>query len=136
MVYGTNIRLPYHFFHQTEPKITKDPFTFVEKLKRDMNDFQQTQSSNHHKQKIFLFKKLHDCSHALVRIDGYKKPLQPNYDGPYLVLKRDNKFFTLQIKGKEKVISIDRLKPCFEMPEINSVNNKPTKYVSFATKHS
>lgn len=34
MVYGINIRLPYHFFNATKPDANKDP----EKLKRDMND--------------------------------------------------------------------------------------------------
>lgn len=75
--------------YPTEPDSTKDPFPFVEKLKRNTNDLQPTPSSNHHKQKIFLFKDLHTCSHVFVRKNGYKKPLQPNYDGPYEVLQRD-----------------------------------------------
>lgn len=131
MVYGSTIRLPYHFFHNTEANKTSDPFTFVEKLKRIMDNIQPVPSSNHHKQKIFLFKNLKECSHAFVRKDGYKKPLQPNYDGPFEVLQRNSKFFTLKIKGKEKVISVDRLKPCFQMPDINSVIKTTSKHVHF-----
>lgn len=132
MVYGTNIRLPYHFFHKTDKNPTKDPFTFVEKLKRHMDDLQPVPSSNHHKQKIFIFKELKDCSHVFVRKDGYKKPLQPCYDGPYEVISRDSKFFTLKIKGKDKVISIDRLKPCFEISELIPINSiKEAKNVTF-----
>lgn len=130
MLYGSTIRLPYHFFHNTTSNKSSDPFTFVEKLKRIMNDIQPVPSSNH-KQKIFLFKNLRDCSHVFVRKDGYKKPLQPNYDGPFEVLQRDSKYFTLIIKGKTKVISIDRLKPCFEIPDINSVMTKTLKHVTF-----
>lgn len=65
-----------------------------------------------------------------VRKDGYNKPLQPNYDGPFEVLKRDKKFFTLKIK----VISIDRLKPCFEISDhlsVNLIHKKTTKHVTF-----
>lgn len=72
MVYGSSIRLPYHFFHNTERNLTKDSFTFVEKLKRHVDHIQPVPSSNHHKQKIFVFKDLKTCSHAFVRKDGYK----------------------------------------------------------------
>lgn len=134
MVYGSNIRLPYHFFHNTVANPTKDPFTFVEKLKRHMDDIQPVPSSNHQKQKIFIHKHLSASSHAFVRKDGYKKPLQPACEGPYEILNRNDKFFTLKIKGKEKIISIDRLKPCFHFPELtsaNSIHKKPIKRVTF-----
>ena len=42
-----------------------------------------------------------------------KKPLQPPYDGPYFVLNRTDKHFTLDIDGKKKVVSLDRLKPAY-----------------------
>lgn len=133
MVYGTNIRFPYHFFHEAENGKTKDPFTFVERLKRAMNELQPTPSSNHHKQKNFVFKELKNCSHVFVRKDGYKKPLQPNYDGPFEVLNRNDKYFSLNIKGKTLNISIDRLKPCFDFPEINLISEiKKKKHVTFA----
>ena len=134
MVYGSTLRLPYHFFNITKANPTKDPFLYVEKLKRIMDDLQPIPSSNHHKQKIFVFKEMKDCTHVFVRKDGYKKPLQPNYEGPFEVLKRDKKYFTLKIKNNEKVISIDRLKPCFQLSE-NYVIQNPTvkikKHVTF-----
>ncbi len=138
MVNGSTIRLPYHFFNNTEANTTKDPFTFVERLKRQMDNIQPVPASNHQKQKIFIFKHLSTCSHAFVRKDGYKKPLQPNYDGPYEILKRDNKFFTLKIKNKDKVISIDRLKPCFELSDsisVNSFHKQPIKKVTFSLEN-
>ena len=48
-----------------------------------------------------------------VRHDAVKKPLQQPYDGPYQVISRAAKHFTMEIKGKQEVISIDRLKPAF-----------------------
>ncbi|GFR07393.1 fringe glycosyltransferase [Trichonephila clavata] len=42
-----------------------------------------------------------------------KKPLQTPYDGPYLVLKRTEKMFTIEKNGKHSTINIDRLKPAF-----------------------
>ncbi|KFM59173.1 hypothetical protein X975_12396, partial [Stegodyphus mimosarum] len=38
-----------------------------------------------------------------------------SYLGPYLVKKRFEKFFDVEVSGKIKRISIDRLKPCFSL---------------------
>ena len=56
---------------------------------------------------------LNNCHFVFVRHDVVKKPLQPPYDGPFRVLKRHNKYFTLDINGHEKVVSLDCLKPAF-----------------------
>ncbi len=51
------------------------------------------------------------CTHVFVRHDAVKKPLQQPYDGPYEVLKRNDKFYTVDIKGRHDTVSLDRLKP-------------------------
>ena len=43
--------------------------------------------------------------------DSVRKPLQPPYTGPYKVIARKDKYFTIVVNGKEQNISIDRLKP-------------------------
>ena len=49
--------------------------------------------------------------HVFIHHDAVRKPLQRSYDGPFKVIKRHDKHFTLDIKGSQSVISIDRLKP-------------------------
>ncbi|GFS56882.1 uncharacterized protein TNIN_427011 [Trichonephila inaurata madagascariensis] len=51
------------------------------------------------------------CSSALT--DSVRRSLQPPYHGPYKVINRSDKVFTLFFKGKNVNVSIDRLKPCF-----------------------
>ncbi|GFY60779.1 uncharacterized protein TNIN_107321 [Trichonephila inaurata madagascariensis] len=65
------------------------------------------------KRKPFKFKDLKDCSHVFVHTDSVRRSLQPPYHGPYKVINRSDKVFTLFIKGKNVNVSIDRLKPCF-----------------------
>ena len=54
--------------------------------------------------------KLSTATHVFVRRDAVRKPLQPPYDGPYLVLKRTDKHFTV---SRHDTVSVDRLKPAY-----------------------
>ena len=51
------------------------------------------------------------CSHVWIRRDGHVKLLTPLYDGPFLVLSRTEKTFTLQVGTRMQVVSVDHLKP-------------------------
>ena len=50
-----------------------------------------------------------------VRHDAVKRPLQQPYDGPYLVLDRSDRFYTLDLNGHTDTVSIDRLKPAYRL---------------------
>ena len=58
----------------------------------------------------FISHDLHSSSHVFVRDDSTRKPLQPPYRGPYKVLNRADKYYTLDINGHKETVSIDRLK--------------------------
>ncbi|KAK3784250.1 hypothetical protein RRG08_031634 [Elysia crispata] len=49
-----------------------------------------------------------DC--VYVRKDSHRHPLQRPYDGPYRVLNKSDKYFTLDVKGRTETVSIDHLK--------------------------
>jgi len=48
---------------------------------------------------------------VFVKVGGHKPPLDPQYAGPYLVVSRGLKVFTVDIGGRAEVVSVDRLKP-------------------------
>ena len=54
---------------------------------------------------------LQQASHVYVRRGGSLPPLAPPYVGPYRVIKRTDKWFLLDVGGKEEKVSTDRLKP-------------------------
>ncbi|XP_065355319.1 uncharacterized protein LOC135949809 [Calliphora vicina] len=111
LVYGTTIRLPCDLLqNSTEFAPNSD---FVQNLKTQMNMLKPVDVKHKSNKSVFLHKNLESCSFVFVRNDAVKKPLQQPYDGPYRVLKKADKFFTLDINGCSKVISIDRLKPAF-----------------------
>ncbi|GFY67821.1 uncharacterized protein TNIN_341451 [Trichonephila inaurata madagascariensis] len=110
LLYGESIRLPCDFFEDT---LFQPQSEFVQTLKATIKDFKPVPFSYHSKQKLFIFKDFKDCSHVFVCTDSVRRSLQPPYHGPYKIINRSDKDFTLFIKGKNVNVSIDRLKPCF-----------------------
>lgn len=52
-----------------------------------------------------------------LRYYAARNPLQPPFDGPYKVIQRDDKHFTVDINNKMLRVSIDQLKPAFVVPD-------------------
>eukprot|EP00794_Sanderia_malayensis_P005074 gene5074-biopygen4133 len=109
LVYGTTLRLPGQFF--TPTTITDlDPHVYSHRLQFTMDKLRpvslrpQTPSAH-------LPQDLATCTHVFARHDAVRKPLQQPYDGPFKILRHNEKHFTLEIKSKPQTISLDRLKP-------------------------
>ncbi|GFQ93956.1 transposon Ty3-I Gag-Pol polyprotein [Trichonephila clavata] len=111
LVYGSPLRLPAEFFET--PSLNVDPHEFLKNLRAVMDQLKPVATISHGSKKVFVHPGLKTCSHVFVRHDAVKKPLQTPYDGPYLVLKRTEKMFTIEKNGKHSTINIDRLKPAF-----------------------
>jgi len=52
-----------------------------------------------------------DASWVYIHKGGSLKPLENRYEGPFRVVRRDPKTFTVQRGGTEEIVSKDRLKP-------------------------
>ena len=96
MVYGTTLCLPGEFFSPS-PQPPVEATDYVSRLKSRM--LQLCASSPHHTNRRSLIDKaLTTCTHIFIRHDAVRKPLQPPYDGPYLVVKRSDKFIPLTLE--------------------------------------
>ncbi|XP_055938154.1 uncharacterized protein LOC129968323 [Argiope bruennichi] len=117
MVYGENITLPGEFFAANIQHML--PGTFINDLQNVMKlmKLKETQRKSH--PKIFVHKDLESTFHVFLRIDGVRKPREPPYEGPYFVINRTPKYFTLRIKNKEVNVTIDRLKAAYPLPQEN-----------------
>lgn len=129
LVYGTTLRLPGEFLRD---KTLSQPQTdFVKQLTETMLQISPSSTSNHDSSKFFIFKKLADASHVFVRNDKVRAALQPPYDGPYPVVSRKSKYYTIQINRNKVNISINRLKPAFV-----ETNNDDFENDSFSNQSS
>ena len=113
LVYGTTLRLPGEFFDESKAEATPDPTCYVTRLRNVMYHLQATPVRKQKATNVYVSPTLKSCSHVFIRHDAVRKPLQKPYDGPYKVLKRTDKHFTIDINGHNEVVSIDRLKPAF-----------------------
>ena len=111
LVYGTTLRLPGEFFDASKSDRTADPVEYVSKLRDFMQQLHATPTRFPHQRSTYVDPALTACTHVYVRHDAVRSPLQPPYDGPFEVIKRQGKSYTLLIKGHERTVSLDRLKP-------------------------
>lgn len=109
LVYGTSLRLPGEFFipHNASGD---DPSSYVQQLKGTTQILRCTPTRKPNHTSSHIDDSLHSSSHVFVQQDAIKKPLQTPYDGPFKVLDRSPKYFTLDLNGCKDTVGVDRLK--------------------------
>ena len=124
LVYSTTLRLPGEFFNASKSDGMADPVEYVSKL-RDFMQQLRAPTRFPHQRSIYVDPVLTACTHVFVRHDEVRSPLQPPCDGPYEVIKRQGKSYTLLIKGHERAVSLDRLKPAHMEQTLTNDNPQP-----------
>jgi hypothetical protein len=100
---------------------------FVNRVKERINKINPQSIVRHGTRKVFVFRELAPTPYIFLRNDTVKGPLQPPYDGPYKVIERGDKNFKILVNIKNTIVSIDRLKPAFIVPdEIEQKLNEPS----------
>ena len=108
LVYGTTLRLPGEFF--VPAAAPSDPPSYVSTLKSSMQLLRAT-PPRPARRATYVSLALSSCTHVFIQHDATRKPLQQPYDGPYKVLKQDDKHFVFDINGRHDTVFLDRLKP-------------------------
>lgn len=111
LVYGTTLRLPGEFFTRGGDETPISAGDYASRLRDIMCKLRATPPRPPTPRPTYVHPALWSCSHVFVRRDAVARPLQPPYDGPFQVLNRSSKQFTVDIRGRREVISIDRVKP-------------------------
>ena len=105
---------PARWVFNTDPSLhLLDPSQYITHFKSVMSKLKAVPVRKQTPRDIYIRDDLSSCTHVYVRHDGVQKPLQPLYDGPFKVIKRNSKYFTLNIGNGHDTISLDRLKPAY-----------------------
>ena len=112
LVFGTTLRLPGEFITPISSCEHLDPSNYVHRLKQIMQSLHPVVPRVRHRPS-HLPLDLTTCTHVFLRRDAVRKPLQPPYDGPFRVVSRADKHFTLDINGRQDTVTVDRLKVAY-----------------------
>lgn len=108
MVYGTTLQIPGQFVAEKSCSVNND---WVSNFCEQMQNLQTSKVARHGRNSVYIPQDIASCTHVFLRNDAVLKPLQRPYNGPYFVIRRNDKTFTIKINNTEKVVSIDRVKP-------------------------
>lgn len=111
LVLGEKMRLPGEFFSESQPTPANE---LVRQLAQSFADLRPVPTAWHRRydaERPFVSPSLRTATHVFVRVDAHRPPLTPPYRGPYPVLRREDKFFVIENRGKEDTVAVDRLKP-------------------------
>ncbi|XP_064475085.1 uncharacterized protein LOC135389055 [Ornithodoros turicata] len=113
LVFGTTLRLPADFWRPGQTEQPVPPADYVHGLRRFFRQLAPTPPRQPTTVPDFVPQDLKSCTHAFLRRDAVRRPLAPHYDGPFRVLCRSDKTFTLDMAGHKQVVSLDRVKPAY-----------------------
>lgn len=122
LIYGAGLRLPGEFLNSNNKERTSQ-IEFVNKLRKFMSELRPTVTSHHSKGKPFIERNLYTSPQVFIRNSMVCKPLQTPYEGPYPVLKRNDKYFTVNVNGKKMNITVDRLKAAFILDTMDPLDD-------------
>ncbi|XP_049808949.1 uncharacterized protein LOC126252126 [Schistocerca nitens] len=86
---------------------------FTTRLREHIRQLRPTMPRNQLGRHSFVFAELDKCTHVFLRNDTVREPLQPPYDGPYLVVSRDTNTFRIMINSTPTTVAVDHMKPAF-----------------------
>ena len=117
-VYGPPLTIPGEFFGSPE----LPPSSFLQKIENDVAGFAVPLPHHvQHSLPLQLPPALLATVFVFVREDATIPSLAPLYQGPYLVLERKDKYFSLQLGSRMDVVTVDRLKPGYSEDPIQAV---------------
>ena len=111
LVYGVPLRLPGSFFTHSATSDPAPTHDYIDQLKTTMSKLRAVPPRTPTQRLVYVNPDLFEQTHVFVRHDAVRSPLQPPYDGPFRVISRTKKHFAIDIRGRQEIVSIDRLKP-------------------------
>jgi hypothetical protein len=133
LVYGSPLRLPEEFFVPL-PADCIDVTDFASRLRVQIGKLCPVPALRHVTPSTFIFKDLATASHVFLRHGAHKGALQAPYAGPYRVLQRVDKNYTIEVLGGANVVSIDRLKPAYVLHVDTESASPPASPSSLTTR--
>jgi len=127
-LFGKKLRLPGVYFDESASQPAFDDPSMLKRLMDFFNNRDPAPINTHgSKKKVHVDKQLQTCSAVYIRVDRVKKGLEPSYTGPFKVIHKSDKYFTVSTFHGSKNVSLDRLKPAYVAEVFDTVDCNSTK---------
>ena len=100
LVYGTTLRIPGEFFPGIGHDELADPMSYVTRFRAAMQRLNSPPVRKQTQRNVHISQDIKCCTHAFVRCDSVRKPLQCPYDGPSLNVQLNTSPSSLMIIPK------------------------------------
>jgi len=103
LTFGSPLRIPGTFLWDEgkELDVSDATETYVQTLQTALQNLKPIPFLHKRDLSVFVSPDLATCSHVYVREDATRTPLQRPYKGPYRVIRRRGKVFTLDYGNKK-----------------------------------
>ena len=81
-----------------------------QQLTQYLNSLRPTEPRHFSSRKAYMERALEGCIHVFIQNTPNKPPLAPTYNGPFRVLRKHTKYFTIDLVSRIDNVSIDRIK--------------------------
>ena len=124
LVYGTTLTVPGLLVGDKAQEGAEFPTSeFVQDLFRRMSELKPSEMAHHSVPKVQVPNSIAESDYVYVRTDATRQPLVRPYTGPFKVINKAAKYFTIEKNGKTDTVSLDRLKPAF-LFENNNIDKR------------
>ena len=120
LVYGAALTVPGLLFGEKNDSQVLPTSEFVSDLMTKMRELRPVEMAHHATAKVHIPTTIGSANYVYIRTDAVRAPLVRPYTGPFKVLEKSAKFFTVLKNGKPDNISVDRLKPAFIYQDNNN----------------
>lgn len=127
LVYGEPLCLPGQFLSPKDDYNVQDVTQYATRLRSHMANLTPRPTSWHTNSPFYIPRELSNSTHIFLRQDHVRRSLEPPYAGPFKVVNRYEKYYTIEVRGKQINVSVDRLKPAYMTKENITPENQSTK---------
>ena len=111
LVYGMALKVPGFMLGDNSGRQELPSSEFVQDLFTRMRTLEPVEMAHHATAKVNIPAAIDEAEYVYIRTDAVRAPLVRPYTGPFKVLQKSAKYFTVLKNGKSDTVSIDRLKP-------------------------
>ena len=116
MLYGTNLHLPNQFY-PTSTAWSDNLQAALLRHQQNVASYQYVPTRFPTNQKVHMNRRLLTCSHVMLSNEHKRHSLDAPWTGPWKVLRRGPKTYTIDWKGKAYKVSVDHLQPAYVLAD-------------------